>query len=142
MDQIPDACLLPVTHQMPARHPRSAPEFLREHLSWDATAMDEDNAGQTRAIRDARPSAFWSAWWGWQKRFDKIPQRIWKQHGGHVCSRYLADEDQVSEVLLHALTKSRQQLLGTEIWGHIRQETQSTAADLMSVRPIVRREFW
>ena len=33
----------------------------------------------------------------------KIPQRIWKQRDGHACSRYLADEDQVSEVLLPAL---------------------------------------
>jgi len=36
-------------------------------------------------------------------RLDKIPQRIWKQRGGHTRSRYLAEEDQVSEVLLHAL---------------------------------------
>jgi hypothetical protein len=34
------------------------------------------------------------------KRFDKIPRRIWTQHGGHTCSCYLADEDQFSEVLL------------------------------------------
>jgi hypothetical protein len=26
----------------------------------------------------------------------EIPQRIWKQRGGHTCSRYFADEDQVS----------------------------------------------
>src|ERR1700682_121847 len=36
-------------------------------------------------------------------RFDKIPQRIWKQRGGHTRPRYLADEDQGSEVLLRAL---------------------------------------
>jgi hypothetical protein len=35
--------------------------------------------------------------------FDKIPQRLWKQRSGHTGSRYLADEDQVSAVLLHAL---------------------------------------
>jgi hypothetical protein len=29
---------------------------------------------------------------------------LWKQRGGHACSRYLADEDQLSEVLLHALS--------------------------------------
>jgi len=39
------------------------------------------------------------------QRFDKIPQRIWKQRGGHTCSRYFADEDQVSEVLLHAVLR-------------------------------------
>ena len=35
---------------------------------------------------------------------DKIPQRIWKQRGRHNRSRYLAEEDQVSEALLHALS--------------------------------------
>jgi hypothetical protein len=32
------------------------------------------------------------------------PQRIWKQRDGHTRSRYLADEDQASAVLLHALS--------------------------------------
>lgn len=45
--------------------------------------------------------------WSWQERCDKIPQRNWKQRGGHTGSRYLAGEDQASEVLLHALRKNR-----------------------------------
>ena len=61
------------------------------------------NAGETRAIRNARPSAFRPTWWSGQERFDKIPQRIGKQRRGHTRSRYFADEDQVSAVLLHAL---------------------------------------
>jgi hypothetical protein len=65
---------------------------VRQHLPRDAAAKDEDNAGQTRAIRDARPSAFWPTGWNWQERFDKIPQRIWKQCGGHTRLRYLADK--------------------------------------------------
>jgi hypothetical protein len=40
----------------------------------------------------------------WQERFEKIPQRNWKQRGGHIRSRYFADEVQVSEVLLCALS--------------------------------------
>ena len=100
MDQVPDACLLPVAHPTPARHPRPTPEFLREHLPGDAAAEDKQNAGETRAIRDARPSAFRPTWWSWKERFDKIPQRIWKQRGRHTRSRYLANEGQVSEVLL------------------------------------------
>ena len=40
--------------------------------------------------------------WNRQERFDKIPQRIWKQRGGHNRSHYPAEEDQMSEVLLHA----------------------------------------
>ena len=102
--QIPNADLLPIAQAPPARHPRSAPEFLREHLPGDAAAKDEDNACEARAIRNARPSALWQWWGDWQERFDKIPQRIWKQRGGHACSRYLADGDQGSEVLLHALS--------------------------------------
>jgi len=33
---------------------------------------------------------------------DKIPHRIWQQRGGRTGSRYFADKDQVSEVLLRA----------------------------------------
>jgi hypothetical protein len=95
--------VIPHAPATPARHPRPAPEFLREHLPGDAAAKDEDNACEARAIRNARPSALWQSWGDWQERFDKIPQRIWKQRGGHACSRYLAAEAQVSEVLLHAL---------------------------------------
>ena len=47
---------------------------------------------------------FWPSGWHRQERFDEIPQRIWKQRGGHNRSHYLAEEDQVSEVLLHART--------------------------------------
>jgi hypothetical protein len=93
VDQIPHARLLPVAHAPPARHSRSTPEFLREHLPGDAAAKDKENAGETRAIWDARPSAFWPTEWSWQERFDKIPQRIWKQRSGHTYSRYFADED-------------------------------------------------
>ena len=105
VDQIPHARLLPVAHATPARHPRPAPEFLREHLPGNTAAKDEDNAGEARAIRNARAPTPWPSWRNRQERFDKIPQRIWKQRGGHTCSRYFAEEDQVSEVLLHALSK-------------------------------------
>ena len=103
MDQIPHARLLPVAQATPARHSRPAPEFLREHLPGNTATKDEDNACQARAIRDARPTTLWASWENRQERFHKIPQRIWKQRGGHACSRYFADGNQVSEVLLHAL---------------------------------------
>ena len=45
----------------------------------------------------------------WQERFDEISQRIWQQRGGHTASRYRAEEDQVSEVLLRALRLDCQQ---------------------------------
>jgi len=75
---------LPVVQAPPACHPRSAPEFRREHLLGNAAAKDEDDAGQARAIRDARPSAFWSMGWSRQERLDEIPQGIWKQRSGHT----------------------------------------------------------
>jgi hypothetical protein len=33
--------------------------------------------------------------WTRQERFDKIPQRIWKQRGGHARSHYLSDEAKI-----------------------------------------------
>jgi hypothetical protein len=70
----------------------------------NAGAEDKQNAGETRAIKDARPSAFRPRRWSWQERFNKIPQRIGKQCRGDTRSRYFADEDQVSAVLFHALS--------------------------------------
>jgi hypothetical protein len=95
-----------VREAAPTRHPRAAPEFLRQHLPGNAAAEDKQNAGETRAIQDARPSAFRPTRWSWQERFNKIPQRIGKQCRGHTRSRYFADKDQVSAVLLHALSHS------------------------------------
>src|SRR5436853_4894658 len=106
VNEIPHARSLPIAQAAPARHPRPAPEFLREHLPRDAAAEDEQNAGETRAIGDARPSAFRPTWWSWQERFDKIPQRIGKQRRSHTRPRYFAKEEHVSAVLLHALTCS------------------------------------
>ena len=75
VDQIPHARPLPIAQAPPARHPRPAPEFLREHLPGNAAAKDEDNAGQARAIRNARPATFGRRGRNRQERFDKIPQR-------------------------------------------------------------------
>jgi hypothetical protein len=108
VDQIPHARLLPVAQATPARHPRPAPEFVREHLPGNTTTEDEANAGQARAIRDARPTTVWASWKNRQERFHKIPQRVWKQRSGHACSRYFADRNRVSEVLLHALRAKNQ----------------------------------
>jgi hypothetical protein len=74
--------------------PDRAPEFRREHLPGNAAPKDEDNACEARAIRDARPPTLWPPRWNRQERFDKNPQRIWKQRGSHARSRYLAEEDQ------------------------------------------------
>jgi len=62
---------LPVAQAPPARHPRPAPEFLRQHLPRNATPKDEDNAGETRAIREAWPSTLRSWRWIGQKRLTR-----------------------------------------------------------------------
>jgi hypothetical protein len=103
VNEIPHARSLPIAQAAPARHPRAAAEFRWKHLPGNAAAKDKQNADETRAIRDARPSAFRLTSWSWKERFDKIPQRIGKQRHSHTRSRYFADEDQVLPVLLHAL---------------------------------------
>ena len=45
VNEIPHARSLPIAQAAPTRHPRSAAEFLREHLPRDAAAEDEQNAG-------------------------------------------------------------------------------------------------
>jgi hypothetical protein len=84
MNQIPYARQLPIPQAPPARHPRSAPEFLREHVPGNAAAKDKDDARQARAIRHARAATLWPSWKNRQEGFDKIPQRIWKQRRGHT----------------------------------------------------------
>ena len=95
VDEIPHAPSLPIAEAAPTRHPRPAAEFLREHLPGNAAAKDKQNVHETRAIGDARPSAFRPTRWSWQKRFNKVPQQIGKQRRGHTRSRYFADEDHV-----------------------------------------------
>jgi hypothetical protein len=92
VDEIPYARPVPIPQAPPARHPRSASEFLREHVPGNAAAENKQNARKTRAIGDARPSAFRPTRWSGQERFDNIPQRIGKQRGGHTRSHYFADE--------------------------------------------------
>ena len=92
VDEIPYARPVPIAQAPPARHPRSASEFLREHVPGNAAAENKQNARKTRAIGDARPSAFGPTRWSGQERFDNIPQRIGKQRGGHTRSHYFADE--------------------------------------------------
>ena len=87
VNEIPHARSLPIAQAAPARHPRAAAEFRWKHLPGNAAAKDKQNADETRAIRDARPSALRLTSWSWKERFDKIPQRIGKQRRGHTRSR-------------------------------------------------------
>jgi hypothetical protein len=86
VNEIPHARSLPIAQAAPTRHSRAAHEFLREHVPGNAAAEDKQNAGKTRAIGDARPSAFRPMRWSWQERFNKIPQWIGKQRRGHTPS--------------------------------------------------------
>jgi hypothetical protein len=101
-----------------SRHPRTAAQFLRQHLPRDAAAKDKENAGQTRTIRYARPSAFGSTGWNRQERFDKVPQRIGEQRDSHSRPEYRPAYGRCpfrrsgGEVLLHVLRTS----LRREAW--------------------------
>jgi hypothetical protein len=90
VDQLPHARLLPVARATPARHPRAAARFLRQHLPRDPTAKDKGDAGEASSIRDARPSSFRSSWRNRQERFNQIPQCIRKQRGAHSRPQYRA----------------------------------------------------
>src|SRR5262249_15377017 len=61
--QIPRPDFLPIAQSSPPRHPRHAAEFLRRHLPREGAAKGKENAGETRTIRDARPSTARSSWW-------------------------------------------------------------------------------
>jgi hypothetical protein len=101
MDQIPHARLLAVARDAST----SSPTRTRvPAAAWDATPEDKHDPGETRAIADARAPAFRPTGWSWQERFDQIPQRNLKQRSGPTRSRYLAEEVQLSEVLLRALS--------------------------------------
>jgi hypothetical protein len=56
VNQIPQTRQLPVAQASPARHPSTATQSVWKHLPRDAAAEDKENAGETRSIRDARPS--------------------------------------------------------------------------------------
>jgi hypothetical protein len=74
--QIPEARPLPIAQSTPARHARPTAQFLRQHLPRDPASEHEEDAGETCAIRHARPSTVPSWWWNRKERFDEIPQRV------------------------------------------------------------------
>jgi hypothetical protein len=63
-----------------------------------------NTAGQARAIRNARPPTFEPSWRNRQERIDKIPQTDLKNSAAAIPVHGTSPtEDQISEVLLHAL---------------------------------------
>jgi hypothetical protein len=82
--QVPDTILLPVAQASPARHARSAAQFLGKHLPRNPATQHEQDAHQAGAIRDARASTARSQRWNRQQRFDQIPQCIGQQHDSHT----------------------------------------------------------
>jgi hypothetical protein len=101
--QIPNAPPLPIAQAPPARHSRSAPEFLREHLPGNAAAKDEDDARQARAIRDAWSATLWRRGRIGKKGSTRSHNRSGSNSTAIRRSRYFADEDQVREVLARLL---------------------------------------
>src|SRR6478672_4199671 len=73
VDEIPHTGQLPVAQASPARHPRTEAQFVWQHLPRDATAKDQENAGETRSIRDAWSSTLRSSWWESERRVRRDP---------------------------------------------------------------------
>jgi len=73
VNKIPHARSLPIAQAAPTPHPRPAPEFLREHVPGNAAAEDKQNADETRAIGDARPSAFRPTKWSLARTVQQDP---------------------------------------------------------------------
>jgi hypothetical protein len=109
------------------------PEFLREHLPGDAAAEDKQNAGETRPIEDARPSACRPMGWRGQERFDKGPQRIRKQRGGHTRSRVSDFGGFVT------CSKSNREVVA--VVGHFAPHIESKAAEYVLLLEQERREL-
>jgi hypothetical protein len=98
---------LPIAQAPPARHPRPAPEFRREHLPGNAAAKDEDDARQARAIRNAWSATLWPSGRIGKKGSTRSHNRSGSNAAAIRRSRYFADEDKVREVLLRALSISQ-----------------------------------
>jgi hypothetical protein len=68
VQQVPDAFVLPIAQASPTRHTRSAAQFLWQHPPRNAAAQHKEDAGETGAIRDARPSTVRPQRWNGQQR--------------------------------------------------------------------------
>ena len=74
VQQVPDAFVLPIAQASPTGHPRSAAQFPWQHLPRNAAAQHEEDAGETDAIRDARPSTVRHSWHSWHPRHPRHPR--------------------------------------------------------------------
>lgn len=72
----PDASCLPDPKPSPARLAAAADIGTRQVLPLHARAQNQDDAGQRRPIRGARPTAFRLLRLGWKKRLDHRPEVI------------------------------------------------------------------
>ena len=104
--QIPDTFLMPIAQASPTGHPRSAAQLLRQHLPRNPAAQDEEDAGKTGAIRDARSSTVRSRRPNGQKRFDEILQCVRQQNGGHDPLTLLRPNEDVYRAIIGFVTRS------------------------------------
>ena len=110
MELLPRPGLLPVPQPTPAGHPGPATHLLGQVLPRAAADQHEDDPGQRRAIRHARPSRLLPCA-SRQVRLDQLPQRIVQQRLRHRRTsvsdgRSYATPATVSCVLLEALRRA------------------------------------
>jgi hypothetical protein len=86
VDTLPDAGQHPFVKAAPACHATTAAEFARQVLPWYSSLEDKQDSGQSRAIINTWPSAFWRSAMGRKMSCYKRPQVFGKKCSGHGIS--------------------------------------------------------
>ncbi len=80
---VPDARLLPIAQAAPAGHPAAAPHLLGQQLPWDTRPQDEDDASESRSVRNWRAAAVGFGLLGGQEWFDEFPEFVGENRWCH-----------------------------------------------------------
>ena len=80
----PYPCLVPVAQASPATHAGAASHLGWQHLPWQTRLQHEQDARQSRAVRQARPAALRFRRLRRQERRDRRPQIVGNKRSGHA----------------------------------------------------------
>lgn len=70
---VPDPGRLPVAQAAPPGDAGAAAHFPGQHLPWDATLEDENDAGQRRPVWNTGSATRGAGWFGGKERLDNYP---------------------------------------------------------------------
>jgi hypothetical protein len=83
MDALPHTGLLPCMQAPPATHAAAAAQFTGKIFPRQACLEDEQDAGQSGAVVNARAPAFGGRTMCWQQWLNQYPQVVRKKGFGH-----------------------------------------------------------